>query len=808
MITALHRIRKKLHGRSLDEVRVRGGQAVAAWRERMGLDDGVTGSVPLARRLAPGAPAAPEALLARFRSAPPRFWAAFDDPSATIAALRARCPDAEADVLARAERVLARRFDLMGHRGLDFGTPIDWQYDPTAGTRAPLEHWSRVPYLDPARVGDHKVVWELSRQQYLVTLGQAYWYTGDERYADDFAALVTAWLDANAGKRGMNWASSLEVAFRAMSWLYALRFFAHSPALTPALYARVLDALHVHAEHLARYLSTYFSPNTHLTGEALGLVFIGSLAPELAGAGRWRALGERILLGQISRQQRADGVYFEQATQYHRYTTEFYLHLLLLTERQGRTPAPELRACVPRLLEFVAALSRPDGTIPLLGDDDGGRLVQFDGRLPDDVRGLLLTGSLLYDRPEWRGLAGDDVAAALWLLGPDAHASLDARPSVVPQPASHAFPTSGFFVLREGAGATASHAVVDCGPHGVFNCGHAHADALALTLTLRGRHLFVDAGTYTYPGPERNAFRGGTAHNVVTLDGRGSSEPADSAFQWRTRADGRPTAWVADPRVGLFRGEHAGFADAASPAICERTVVRVEDRGWVVRDRLHTIGAHRREVRWLLAPGLRAEAHVTDGDRLPSIDVFTADGDPVARIAVLGDGRWELESAWVSPQYGARLPTTRLLWVSEGSGHWDVTTLVLPPAAQGLPTPRRASGEGDGRGVLISAAGATDTREADLVLLGGGGHASLSDAVTDAAFAWVSGARTEVVTVGGEFLRLAGETIVRGAEVAPGVPPARCWAVAVREGERWRARGGDLAIRADSASGATHALAP
>ncbi|GLC28486.1 hypothetical protein rosag_49990 [Roseisolibacter agri] len=796
---------RKLRGRSLDELRVRGAQALAAWRERAGLDRDLDADGRLARWLAPGVSAAPEALLARFRERPAPFWAAFDDPAATVAALRARCPDDEAQVLARAERVLARRFDLMGHRGLAFGDPIDWQHDPVAGTRAPLAHWSRVPYLDPARVGDHKVVWELSRQQYLATLGQAYWYTGDARYAQGFASLVTDWLDANPPKVGMNWTSSLEVAFRATSWLYALRFFAHAPELTPALYARLVGALHVHAVHLATYLSTYFSPNTHLTGEALGLVLIGSLVPELAGAARWRAQGERILLDQIARQQRADGVYFEQASQYHRYTAEFYLQLLVLTERQGRVPGEALRAAVPRLLEFLAELTRPDGTMPLFGDDDGGRLTQLDGRLPDDLRSLLLSGAVVCSRPEWRWLGDGDEAGTLWWLGPQAASALDALPARPPAGHGRAFVPSGFFVLRDGWHATASHAVVDCGPHGVFNAGHAHADALAVVLTLRGRHLFVDAGTYTYPGPERNAFRGAAAHNTALVDGLAPSVPADGAFQWRHVGEAHATRWVDAPALGLFAGVQSGGAWPPDVAHA-REIVRVADRGWLVRDRLRAAGPHALSLGWLLAPGLRATVAAGGPDALPIVDVHTLAGDPVARVVVVGPGRWETEEAWVSPQYGTRTPATRLRWVAETlQGDDPVVTCILPPAADGLPTVRLASCEGEGRALLISPSADADTREDEVLLLRQGtgtlrvrevGHAVAHDVATDAACAWIWGAGAAVATLGGEFLALAGESIVRGGDLMPGVPHADRWTTAVRESGGWRVHGGTSTLAA------------
>jgi hypothetical protein len=204
------------------------------------------------------------------------------------------------------------------------------------------------------------------------------------------------------------------------------------------------------------------------------------------------------------------------------------------------------------LLDFLAQLTRPDGTIPLFGDDDGGRLVQLDGRTPEDVRSLLLTGGVVCGRPDWAWLGREDPAGALWLLGPEAGAQLDTIGAVEPTGGSRAFPDSGFYLLREGWSAHASHAVVDAGPHGVYNAAHAHADALALLLTVRGRPLFADAGTCTYPGPDRNTFRGPLVHNTVLVDGAGSGRPAAGFFQWDATGRGVVRQWIADPTFDLF----------------------------------------------------------------------------------------------------------------------------------------------------------------------------------------------------------------------------------------------------------------
>src|SRR6185295_19288358 len=184
-------------------------------------------------------------------------------------------------------------------------------------------------------------------------LGQAYWLTGNEKYATVFVSHLSSWMDQNPPKIGINWASSLEVALRSISWLWAFYYFKNSPALDSQTFARAIKFLYLNARHLETYLSTYFSPNTHLTGEALGLFYLGTLLPEFKEAARWRAKGQEILVQQLARQVKPDGVYFEQSSYYHRYTADFYTHLLVLSRRSGRADETELNGNVEDKLKTL-----------------------------------------------------------------------------------------------------------------------------------------------------------------------------------------------------------------------------------------------------------------------------------------------------------------------------------------------------------------------------------------------------------------------------------------------------------------------
>src|SRR5262249_49702634 len=152
------------------------------------------------------------------------------------------------------------------------------------------------------------------RHAHFVTLGQAYWLSGDHRYVEAFVTQASSWIDSNPSGMGIGWSASLDVSFRAIAWLWTLYLCADSETLSPVDITRIVKSLIEHGCHIEKYLSYYFSPNTHLTGEALGLFYLGVALPELRRARQWRMLGLRILIEQLPKHVRSDGVYFEQAS--------------------------------------------------------------------------------------------------------------------------------------------------------------------------------------------------------------------------------------------------------------------------------------------------------------------------------------------------------------------------------------------------------------------------------------------------------------------------------------------------------------
>jgi len=394
-----------------------------------------------------------------------RFFAGPLDP-ATLPLMNSLAPGAMKTSLVTAENVARGRFDLLGYESLSFGDPIDWRLDPVSLKRTSLAHWSLINPADVGLVGDVKVVWELSRQQFLLAMGVAYRATRNEAHAERFASIFRAWTAENPVGLGINWASSLEAAMRIVSWSWALFLFRGSPHLDADLFAEVTMAIESHAVHIERFLSNHSSPNTHLTGEALGLFYAGVLFPEGSSANRWRSLGQNILEEQIEQQVLEDGVYFEQATAYQIYTIEIYLHYLILARRNHVAVSPEVRVLVQLMLDVLLALRRPDGGIPSIGDQDGGSLLPLTRRAPSDARGVFATAAGFFGRPDFAWAARGVQPEAIWLLGPAVVATFESCGAAPPAFGSRVFPKGGYVIMRAGWQRNAHHLVFDVGPLG------------------------------------------------------------------------------------------------------------------------------------------------------------------------------------------------------------------------------------------------------------------------------------------------------------------------------------------------------
>ena len=561
------------------------------------------------------------------------------DLAATAEAIRQAFPSSPEMATARAASVIDGRYDLLGHHGIQVGASPDWHTDVVHHRQSPRDYWASVPYLDPA-AGDHKVIWELNRHQHWLLFGRAHALTGEARFYDAFQRQLHDWLADNPPLIGTNWASMLELAFRCLTWLWALELFAGSGSRTDRepWIVDLLVGLDRQLTHIEHNLSHYFSPNTHLSGEALALYVAGCALPELKASSRRASTGRTVLVQEAVRQIRADGGHAELSAHYHRYSTDFYLLAARVAERAHDPAAAIFNDAALKQARYLRTISDDAGQRPQIGDDDGGQLFPICGRPAADCSDTLATAAILLN--ESALAIGPAPEESYWLCGSDAAARMPVEGTHWP---SAALTASGYYVSRTTRG---DHLVFDAGPHGFLNGGHAHADALSCTLAIAGRPVLIDPGTATYTMDRdlRDRFRSSMMHNTVVLDGRSQSQPI-GAFHWRGSTTAEAPIWRASTGCDYMEGTHAAYA----PARHTRAILAVHGIGWWILD--HVLGAEAiaAENFWHIHPSW------TVSPESPRVCRLTSD-DGVLKIAstapltVLAPGQDPL--AVRSPAYG------------------------------------------------------------------------------------------------------------------------------------------------------------
>ena len=436
-----------------------------------------------------------------------RFFEQFQKvvPFHPVVKLKELLSSAEQQVLVgRADEICAHRFDLLGSGPVDLGEEIDWHRDFVTGYR-----WDpRLPHGRISIIGssgsDIKRPWELSRFQHFIGLGAAWQITQDEKYLSEYVTQAEKWIEGNPVGYGVNWACAMDVSIRAVNWLVGYVFFHDTLGLEKYRGFRetLTDSLWEHASFIQKHLE-WDGPvcgrqANHFLSDITGLFTLGVFFRETSSGKKWLRLAKKNLEAEIQHQVFEDGVHFECSTAYHRLCLEMFLWCQSLGVSVGDEFSSGYNDRIIAMESFAATYTRPDGTVPIIGDNDSGRLL-FSGLNEENDHRYLYTENVSgFGSMDRHLIRGDEKSS---------HA-LGKR--------SKQFPVGGFYFLKNDFASL----VVRAGKMAV-NGTHAHNDQGSFELCVNGMPVFVDRGTYVYTSdPEaRNRYRSTSGHNVMRVNG-------------------------------------------------------------------------------------------------------------------------------------------------------------------------------------------------------------------------------------------------------------------------------------------------
>ena len=616
--------------------------------------------------------------LGHIRGERPRFFMGPSLKGEIISLIQREFPQLKKEIIVEADKVCAHIFDLLGsgpvnldefverHGGSEVCGYLPWHFDFKVGYR-----WNPKKFYKEIRPAygkaDIKVPWELSRFQHVAVVGQAYWLTGDEKYAREFVRQVDDWIDHNPPKFGVNWACTMDVAIRVANWILGFYFFRGSRAFTDEFLIKFLKSPLIHGRHIMANLENKGITNNHYLADLVGLIYLGIAFPEFKEARRWREFGVQELVKEMEKQVYDDGMDFEASTCYHRLALELFFYPAVLCRLNGIELPQSFHEKLKKMFDFVLYVLKPNGKMPQIGDNDNGRLHVLGKREILDFTYLLTFATLFFNDPKYEIEEFGFVPEALWLFGPEAYERWKKMPGKsMEELESKAFPNGGIYVMRY----KKDYMVISCGPNGQNgNGGHAHNDKLSFELCIDGEDIIVDPGTYVYTAdPEwRNKFRSTAFHNTIMVDGEEQNRfHEDALFGMRRDAIVKMERWQTNKKYDILDARHNGYQRFKNAVAHRRQILFSKANGcWEIRDILVGKGKHEFDLYFHFAP-----LEVEIDKEYPMVVKTKRKGTNVAIIPLDTNGLTvNVEHGWVSYYYGKKVegPTIKYSGSVQGS---------------------------------------------------------------------------------------------------------------------------------------------
>ena len=539
----------------------------------------------------------------------------------------------DASAMPEAVALLEDRFTLQGVQAAQKKLPsggLDWSY---MGPRKDKE-WA---YL-------------LNRHLYFDTLRDAYWKTGDPRFAACFDRHLRDWLSQNPTPFYPSWSTRWGVMGAGCrlkySWPFAFYGFQQARDFSDETRLLMLAAIPEHAEYVRRFHSW---GGNHLLAEMCGLASAAVFWPEFKRSEVWLQTAREIMEREIQAQFYQDGAYKELSNHYHVMCLRYIEQFRSLLSRAESDFSPAAIKKIEAMWDYTAYIMNPLGKGPLNNDADA-----------EANFAAIIDLAQHYGRADW-----DYIARS------GRYENVTGTP---PPQLSRYFPWAGQAIMRDGWLPNSLWLFFDMGPMGT---AHGHRDKLHIALAAHGRELLVDSGRYSYKRDAwRQYFTSSQGHNVILVNGNSQRlEQPES----RAANDGY---FISEGGFDFARGDFIrGFENRSQRATHRRAVLNVRGEYWVVADEISAFGKHRLDALWHFHPDATV---VNENGTAVSTDMEKGN----LRIMPVPAHGWKLSLArgverpsiqgWWSESYNVKRPATAAVFSSERRAPSCFAWVLLP----------------------------------------------------------------------------------------------------------------------------------
>jgi hypothetical protein len=522
--------------------------------------------------------------------------------------------------------------------------PPEWFLHPLTKAVFPgTGHWSNIGDFGQ---GDIKLIWELSRFQWLVLAAQGYITKQDQSFLSLMNRWLEDWSNENPVNQGPNWKCGQESSFRLINLMLAAFVLREHRNPTPA----VIQIIKEHCRRIYPTLSYAVAQNNnHGTSEVTAL-FIAGAWMKLAGiesseSKRWLRRGRVGLEERIRKLVAKDGSFSQHSVNYHRLfldtisLAEFWRSICDLPNFSENFSAQAVLAT-----DWLFQVTDPTtGDAPNLGANDGAQLIQLADSDYRDFRPSVQLASVLFQKKRVYIKECDGVLR--WL-----RIDVEKIPEAEINRCSKLFKDGGYATF---IGGTCSGIL----RFPKFCFRPSHADLMHLEIMDRGIPIIRDGGTYSYNtgGKWLDYFPGIESHNTIQFD-KSEPMPRLSRFLFGNWPTVESIEWKTDVRGTFWSGIYRDYLGRK-----HSRKVQLNERAWQIEDNVSGFSVCA-VLRWRLIP----TDWVLGDNKLVS---------EKARIIIETEGtnieRMELVEGWESCYYNEKteLPVLEIEIAHPGTLH-------------------------------------------------------------------------------------------------------------------------------------------
>lgn len=317
---------------------------------------------------------------------------------------------------------------------------------------------------------EFKDVWYLNRLKFMIS---DWWH---DNFKSVFPSKEFSWYNHT-------------IPNRLHEFLRIFEFIRRNNALDENFTKVALRAIYWHARILAEEKPLYMKNHNHGLVQSDILFKTSQLFPEFPLSIQWEKTARHRLKNEITFALTSEGIHKENSPGYHEWVAPYCAKINKFAKHYtDKSITKNTNKLENEGLKFITVITRPDGTLPMIGDTSGGKRPKAE--YPD------LENLTFYPYYQYVNSDGEEGKK--------------------PQQTIFQFPESGYYIYRDKwddkGENTATQLILKCG---FLAIGHRHNDDGNILLYGLGEDWLVDTGIYGYKYDEyRKYATSASAHNI------------------------------------------------------------------------------------------------------------------------------------------------------------------------------------------------------------------------------------------------------------------------------------------------------